>query len=183
MAGIIQRVEQANLNLMKKDGRRGSLVLSQISSKSVSINAVPSECEVYLDRRMVVGDTELTIRDEMEKIVAGINVEWEMDILHRTTWTGAELIYDPFHIAWEISLDHDLSQAFIKAYRDVFGNSPEKFDFWDFSTNAVALVDLGIPTIGFGPGEYKLAHMRDEKCATSQITDACSVYLAVIDKL
>lgn len=183
MAGIIQRVEQANLDLMKADGRRGSLVLSQISSKSVSINAVPSECEAYLDRRMVLGDTEKTIRDEMEKIVAGINAEWEMDILHRTTWTGAELIYDPFHLAWEISLDHNLSRAFIKAYRDVFGNSPEKFDFWDFSTNAVALVDLGIPTIGFGPGEYKLAHMRDEKCATNQIMDACSVYSAVIDML
>jgi len=183
MAGIIQRVEQANLELMKKDGRRGSLVLSRISSKSVSINAVPSECEVYLDRRMVAGDTAQTIRDEMEKVIAGIDAEWEMDILHRTTWTGAELIYDPFHLAWEISADHDLSRAFLKAYHAVFGDTPEKFDFWDFSTNAVALVDLGIPTIGFGPGEYKLAHMRDEKCATSQITDACSVYLEVIDRL
>ena len=183
MAGIIQRVEKANLDLMKKDGRKGSLVLSQISSKSVSINAVPSECEVYLDRRMVLGDTERTIRNEMEKIIAGVDAEWEMDILHRTTWTGAELIYAPFHLAWEIGLDHDLSRAFIQAYQDVFGIFPEKFDFWDFSTNAVALVDLGVPTIGFGPGECKLAHMRDEKCATSQITDACLVYLAVLDKL
>ena len=34
------------------------------------------------------------------------------------------------------------------------------FDFWDFSTNAVTPVSLGIPTIGFGPGDYKVAHMR-----------------------
>ena len=50
MAEIIQRVEQTNLELMKKKGRRGTLVLSQISSTSVSLNAVPSACEIYLDR-------------------------------------------------------------------------------------------------------------------------------------
>ena len=183
MAEIIQRVEQTNLELMKTEGRRGTLVLSQISSTSVSLNAVPSACEIYLDRRMVVGETEQTIRDEMEKMIAGKNATWEIGTLHRTTWTGAELTYEPFHLAWEISLQHDLSKAFIEAYREMLGHAPEKYDFWDFSTNAVAVVSLGIPTIGFGPGEYKLAHMRNEKCAVSQIVDACAVYTRVINKL
>jgi putative selenium metabolism hydrolase len=53
MAEIIQRVEKTNVELMKKDGPRGTLVMSRISSTSASLNAVPSECEVYLDRRMV----------------------------------------------------------------------------------------------------------------------------------
>jgi putative selenium metabolism hydrolase len=183
MAEIIQRVEQTNLELMKKEGRRGTLVMSQISSTSVSLNAVPSACEVYLDRRMVVGETEQTIRDEMQKIVAGKNATWEIGTLHRTTWTGAELSYEPFHLAWEISLKHDLSKAFIAAYAEVFGHAPEKYDYWDFSTNAVALVRESIPTIGFGPGEHKLAHMRNEKCEVGQIMDACSFYTRVINKL
>jgi putative selenium metabolism hydrolase len=183
MAEIIQRVEQTNLELMKKDGRKSTIVISQISSTSVSLNAVPSACEIYIDRRMVVGETENSIRDEMEKIIAGKKATWEIGTLHKTTWTGEELTYEPFHLAWEISLNHDLSKAFISAYGEIFGHSPEKFDFWDFSTNAVAAIRLGIPTIGFGPGEYKLAHMRNEKCEINQIVDACAVYTRVINML
>jgi acetylornithine deacetylase/succinyl-diaminopimelate desuccinylase-like protein len=57
------------------------------------------------------------------------------------------------------------------------------FDFWDFSTNAVTPVSLGIPTIGFGPGEYKLAHMRNENCKVDQIIEACGFYARLIDKI
>ncbi len=163
MAEIIQRVEQTNKKLMKKGVRKGTLVLSQISSTSVSLNAVPSECQVYLDRRMVMGETEQTVRDEMDRIIADKNASWKIGTLHRFTWTGEPLAYQPLHSAWEISLDHDLTKAFIAAYSDVFGQAPKKYDYWDFSTNAVAVVALGIPTIGFGPGEHKLAHMRNEK--------------------
>lgn len=183
MAEIIQRIEQTNLKLMQKSGRRATLVLSQISSTSVSLNAVPSACEVYLDRRMVLGETEQTIRDEMNAIIAGKNAEWEVGTLHRKTWTGEELTYEPLHPAWEISLEHELAKVFIGAYETTFGRAPEVYDFWDFSTNAVALIPLGVPTIGFGPGEYKLAHMRNEKCAVSEIVDACLMYTHVISKL
>jgi putative selenium metabolism hydrolase len=183
MAEIIQRVERTNQKLMQADGRRSTLVMSRISSTSVSLNAVPSDCEAYLDRRMVVGESEQTIRDEMAQLIAGKKATWEIGTLQRTTWTGEALTYTPFHLAWEISLDHELSKAFIGAYADRFGHSPETYDYWDFSTNAVALVHLGIPTIGFGPGEYKLAHMRNERCDASQIVDACAVYATVIDKL
>jgi putative selenium metabolism hydrolase len=183
MAEIIQRVEQTNLEHMQKGGRKSTIVMSRISSTSVSLNAIPSACEVYLDRRMVVGETEHIIRDEMERIIAGKNATWEIGTLHRTTWTGEELTYEPFHLAWEISLHHDLTKAFIEVYGEIFGHSPEKYDYWDFSTNAVALVSLGIPTIGFGPGEYKLAHMRNEKCEVNQIVDACAVYTRVIKRL
>jgi len=35
---------------------------------------------------------------------------------------------------------------------------------------------MGIPTVGFGPGEYKLAHMRNEHCKIHQIVEACNFY-------
>lgn len=183
MAEIIQRVEQINLELMQTPGRRGTLVMSNISSTSVSLNAVPSACEVYLDRRMVVGETEATVRAEVERMIAGKRAAWEIGTLQRKTWTGADLVYTPLHPAWEISLEHGLAQAFIGAYRDVFGQPPDQYDYWDFSTNAVAVVRLGIPTIGFGPGEHKQAHMRNERCETRQIIEACSVYASAIGRL
>jgi putative selenium metabolism hydrolase len=183
MAEIIQRVEQTNLDLMEKGGKRSTLVMSQISSTGVSLNAVPSACEAYLDRRMVVGETEQTIREEMDRMIAGKNATWELDQLQRRTWTGEQITYQPFHLAWEIGLEHELARAFMAAYAETFGRQPDRFDYWDFSTNAVATVRLGIPTIGFGPGDYKQAHMRDERCEVSQILEACAVYTRVIGRL
>jgi putative selenium metabolism hydrolase len=176
MAEIIQRVEKTNLELMKKDSPRGTLVLSKISSVSASLNAVPSECEVYLDRRMVPGETEEDIRREMEQIIEGKNAAWEIGALTRKSWTGKEIKYEPFHLAWKIDADHELTLACLAAFRECFGKEPDEFDFWDFSTNAVTPVSMGIPTIGFGPGEYKLAHMHDERCQVSQIIEACNFY-------
>ena len=185
MAEIIQRVEQTNLNLKKINGRKGTLVLSRISSTGVSLNAVPSECEIYLDRRLVPGEDEDTVRAEMEKIIAGKDAEWEIDTVHRTTWTGESIVYHPLHPAWEIDRGQHLAQAFIQAFGDVFGKPPadEDFTYWDFSTNAVALISKGVHCIGFGPGDSKLAHMRDERCPLEQIVEACALYANVIGKI
>lgn len=183
MAEIIQRVNTTNLKLMAKDGLWGTLVMSRISSISASLNAVPSECEVYLDRRMIPGETEDDIKQEMEQLIKGKNATWEVGTLHRKSWTGMEIKYEPLHLAWKIDLSHDLTKACIAAYQENFGNEPTEYDFWDFSTNAVTPVSMGIPTIGFGPGEYKLAHMRNENCKVNQILDACSFYTRVINRI
>ena len=183
MAEIIQRVEQANAELMKKDAPRGTLVMSRIASTSASLNAVPSECEVYLDRRTVPGETEDTIRKEMDQLIQGKNATWEVGTLHRKSWTGMDITYEPFHQAWKIDLQHELTQACIAAYRENFGSDPAEYDFWDFSTNAVTPVSMGIPTIGFGPGEHKQAHMRNENCKIDQIIDACGFYTRLINTI
>ena len=183
MAEIIQRVERTNLELMKKEKPRGPLVLSKISSVSASLNAVPSECEIYLDRRIIPGETEEDIRREMDRLIQGKNATWEVGTLHRKSWTGMDIRYDPFHLAWKIDLEHELTKASQAAYLEAFGAEPTEYDFWDFSTNAVTPVSLGIPTIGFGPGEDKLAHMRNESCEVEQIIDACNFYAKLIEKI
>jgi putative selenium metabolism hydrolase len=183
MAEIIQRVEKANLDLAKRGNPRGTLVMSRIASVSASLNAVPSECEAYLDRRTIPGETADAIRQEMDQLIAGKKATWEVGTLYRRSWTGLEIKYEPFHAAWKIDLEHPLAQACIAAYKKCFGQAPPAFEFWDFSTNAVTPVSLGIPTIGFGPGEYKRAHMRDESCEVNQIPDACSFYARLIDAL
>jgi putative selenium metabolism hydrolase len=183
MAEIIQRVDKTNLELMKKDGLRATLVMSRISSTAASLNAVPSECEAYLDRRMVPGETEEAIKQEMDQLIKGKNATWEVGRLHRKSWTGMDINYEPFHLAWKIDLEHELSRACMAAYHEIFGHEPEGYGFWDFSTNAVTTVSMGIPTIGFGPGESKLAHMRNESCEINQILDACRFYTRLIREI
>lgn len=183
MADIIQRVEKTNQEIKPLNGMKGTLVLSNISSVSASLNAVPSECEIYLDRRMVPGETEESVKQEMEELIKGKNASWEIGTLYRKSWTGLDINYDPFHPAWKIDLEHELTQACIKAYKISFVEKPNEFNFWDFSTNAVTPVSMGIPTIGFGPGDSKLAHMRNESCQTQQILDACTFYTRLVSEI
>lgn len=180
MAEIIQRIEQTNLELMKRGELHGTLALCSISSVSASLNAVPSACEVYLDRRMVPGETAADIQREMAEIIRGKKASWEIQTIRRRTWTGMEIEYQPFHLAWKIDLDHELTRACKAAYQAVFGCPPSQYGFWDFSTNAVTPVSMGIPTIGFGPGDPKLAHMRNEHCEVKQIIAACRWYTQLI---
>jgi acetylornithine deacetylase/succinyl-diaminopimelate desuccinylase-like protein len=157
--------------------------MSRISSVAASLNAVPSECEVYLDRRLAPGETKEDIRREIDEIIEGKKATWEVGTLQRKSWTGMDIHYEPFHEAWKIDLNHVLTKACIAAYRDSFGTEPAEYIFWDFSTNAVTPVGLGIPTIGFGPGEYKLAHMQNENCAVDQILDACRFYTNLVHRI
>ena len=183
MAEIISRVDALNRALYKEHEAHGTVVLSDISCVSASLNAVPSECAIYLDRRLVLGETLDLVKKEMEQLIDGKKAGWEVGTLHHTTWNGKALEYEPMHNPWKIEKDHPLTQSLIRAYKNVYRRDPEKLDFWDFGTNAITPVAMGVPTIGFGPGEYKLAHMTDERCAVSKIEEACDVYCQLIKEL
>lgn len=183
MAEIISRVDALNKSLYKENEKHGTIVLSDISCVSASLNAVPSECSIYLDRRLVPGESLDQVRKEMDDLVAGKRATWEVGTLYHTTWKGKDLVYEPMHNPWEIEKEAPLTKALCAAYEDVYGKAPEKFDFWDFGTNAITPVGMGIPTIGFGPGDYKLAHMTNECCPIKEIEEACEVYLHLIERL
>ncbi len=182
MAEIIQRVEKLNRSLYK-DGPHGTIVLSDISCISASLNTVPSSCSIYLDRRLAMGETLDQVKEEMNQLIAGKDASWEVGTLTHQSWTGKELYYEPMHDPWIIEKDHPLTQALMRSYESAYQSKVEKFDFWDFGTNAITPVALGIPTIGFGPGEYKLAHMVNEHCSIDQMIKAYEIYCLLIHEI
>lgn len=182
MAEIISRVEALNKRLGEQDGR-GTIALTKISCVSASLNAVPSECEIYLDRRLRLGESVKQVEQELNELISGKRATWESGTLRHTSWTGAELVYEPAHDPWKIADDHPLTLKCNEAYEATFGQAPGQYDFWDFGTNAVVPVSMGIPTIGFGVGEYKLAHMRNECCHVEKIKDCCKFYTNLIHLL
>ncbi|MCD7949254.1 MAG: YgeY family selenium metabolism-linked hydrolase [Erysipelotrichaceae bacterium] len=182
MAEIIQRVEKLNQTLYE-DGSHGTIVLSDISCISASLNAVPSSCSIYLDRRLAMGETLHQVENEMNELIKEKDASWEVGVLIHQSWKGKELYYEPMHDPWMIEKDHPLTQALIRSYETVYASPVDQFDFWDFGTNAITPVSLGVPTIGFGPGEYKLAHMLNEHCSIDQIMKASDIYCQLIKEI
>lgn len=182
MAEIIERVEALNQKLLEAP-EGGTIVLSDIACVSASLNAVPSECEIYLDRRIYLGESTQQVTEEIQSLIEGKDAYWEPGTIRRTSWTGKEMVYQPVHEPWKIGEAHPLTQKCVEAYRAAFGEAPPAYDYWDFSTNAVTPVALSIPTIGFGPGEYKLSHTLDEHCSIDKVKDACIFYTELIRAL
>jgi putative selenium metabolism hydrolase len=179
MAGIIERVAELNA-LLQADGDKGSVTLSNIFCTSASPNAVPDSCSIRLDRRLAWGETEQNVIEEMEALVRGKQASWVCDEIKMKSWTGCELCYKPLHLAWQIANDHPFTQTCLSAYRNVFSNVNPSYGYWDFSTNAVAPISLGIPTIGFGPGDPAAAHTSDESCSVTEIIDAFRFYTSLL---
>lgn len=176
MAEIIGRVEELGKKYMQLSGERPSIALTKIESEAVSLNAIPQNCSIYIDRRMTLGENEETLGKEMDSLIAGTDATWEIYDAIGTSWKGEEIILHSFLPAWEIKKDHKLTQSCIKVYQDLIGQEPVMYK-WDFSTNGVASAGkLGIPTIGFGAGIEKMAHMTNEYCPVSDISYACKFY-------
>lgn len=176
MRPIIRRVEDLNVELTASGNRSGTIALTKIESNGLSLNTIPSGCSIYLDRRLSIEENETYITKEMTKLLEGTDAEWEIYDERGESYTGVPISLHSFLPAWEIEKNHTLSLACIKAYQKLYQSAPRMIK-WDICTNGVATAGkLGIPTIGFGPGDCRLAHKVDEWCPVSEIVAASKFY-------
>ena len=180
MPDIITRVEKLNEKLSRDAGKKGTVALTYIACETASFNAIPSECSIYLDRRIVTGETIEDIEAEMNELIKGTEASWEIGTLRSVSWRGVNIVYQPLHEAWKIEEGHELTQTCLAAYEEVFGKKHGPYHKWAFGTNAVTPVSAGIPTIGFGPGNDRLAHMVNEHCNVTDMIEASRFYALLI---
>ena len=183
MSDIIPRVEKLNKRLSASGSEHGTITLTNIFCESASYNAVPSECSIYLDRRLVYNETIENVKAEMDMLIADTDASWEVGTLYSKSWTGVDIEYKPIHEPWRIDEKHELTQASLKAYETVFGKKHGEFHKWVGGTNAVTPVSMGIPCIGFGPGEDYLSHVVNENCIVEEILMASRFYAVLINNL
>ena len=160
---------------------QGSIAVTEISSTASSRNAVPEGCNLCIDRRLTAGDTETKVLAEMRRILTreGVQAEVTIPTYEAASYTGMACAARQFFPYWTTPENHPLIRAASLAVDATLGYLP-RLTKWEFSTDGVYTAgEAGIPTIGFGPGDERLAHAADEHVALADLASAARVYVAL----
>ena len=94
------------------------------------------------------------------------------------SYTGLRYPMEKYYPTWVLPESDPLAQAAIATFRGLWDKEPV-VDKWTFSTNGVASMGLmGVPTIGFGPGEEEVAHSVMERVPIRHLVEAAQWYAA-----
>jgi putative selenium metabolism hydrolase len=155
------------------------ITVSDLQVKTPSINAVPNEAVITIDRRMTFGETR---EDAIAQVEALIPPELKDKVKVQTmfydepSYTGFVFPVDKYFPAWALDEEHALVAAG-QAAREAIGFQPAPAGKWNFSTNGIYWAGkAGIPAIGFGPGDEETAHTVRDSVPLDDMVKATEFY-------
>lgn len=162
----------------------GVLAVTSIESEGVSRNAIPDRCELIIDRRLTVGESEAIVMLEIERVITREGADAEVAVIEEsvTTHTGKTYRVRRASMPWVLDERHPLVQAALAAARGV-GIRPG-VTRWQFATEGTYTATVAqVPTIGMGPGDPALPHRCNEYVELKQVYRAASFYAALSNRL
>jgi succinyl-diaminopimelate desuccinylase len=133
----------------------------------VKANVVPDHCAIFIDRRIIPGEDPAASLAEIRAVAAtavaavpGLSVEVR---------PGAEM-----RAATMSDPDGTLARALLAA-NGYLGLSTELTGF-SMATDGRHFADAGYPTVIYGPGDPRLAHVPDEWVGIDEVLDATRAY-------
>jgi putative selenium metabolism hydrolase len=159
------------------------LVVTDVVSRPYpALSVLPDRCTATFDRRTLPGEDEdevlAQLRDAAEAAVAphGATVQVTLGLDCFDAYTGTPVEARNFAPAWYTGADAPAARAALGAV----GGEP---GHWLFCTNGSGTAALGIPTIGFGPGDETLAHRVDEHIELAELEAGARDYAALVAAL
>jgi putative selenium metabolism hydrolase len=156
-----------------------SVAVTDVEARTNSINAVPNQFSIYLDRRITLAEPH----DEVVNLIKGLIPDYLQneiiveELFYDTpSYTGYVFPLNKYFPAWLQEDNHPLVQAGQKTIRDLWGEN-RPLGTWDFSTNGTYWAGkAGIPSIGFGPGDEVTAHTIMENVPVDDMVNATEFY-------
>ena len=156
-----------------------TIAITHVEARTASLNAVPDEFTIYLDRRITVDEP----KDKVLATIRGLIPDYLQDEVRveelrydTPSYTGFVFPVDKYYPAWVLDEGHPLIQAGQKTIQMLW-HETRPTGKWDFSTNATYWAGkAGIPTIGFGPGDEQWAHMMGEHISLDEVVSATEWY-------
>ncbi len=156
---IIERISHIEPELGDHDFLgQGRITVTDMDVKTPSINAVPDEATIYVDRRITFGEEPETELQRLREIIGHrADIQAEILVYDEPSYTGFVFPLDKIYPAWAYEEDEPIVQAGCAAAEVLYG--PVDTGKWDFSTNGIYWAGkAGIPSIGFAPGNEIHAH-------------------------
>jgi putative selenium metabolism hydrolase len=156
-----------------------SIAVTDVTARTNSLNAVPNQFTIFIDRRMTISETH----DDVINLVKGLIPDYLQDeilveeLFYDTpSYTGFSFPLNKYFPPWLQEESHPLVQAGLKSVQDLWGES-RPLGTWDFSTNGTYWAGkAGIPSIGFGPGDETTAHTIEENVSLDDVVSATEFY-------
>ena len=162
MAPLIQKIEKLNSRLPSSHPLgKGTITVTKIDCEKASLNAIPDNCTIYLDRRTNDRETEQSVKRELRTLIGK---------------AGKLGVLQKFFPAWELPPQHPLVVSSVEAYKGLFNSAP-KILLWPFCSNgSYTMGEKHIPTIIFGPGEERFTHSANEQVKVEHLVKAAMFY-------
>lgn len=156
-----------------------SIAVTDVSARTNSLNAVPNQFTIFIDRRMTIAETH----DEVINTIKGIIPDYLQDEIRveelfydTPSYTGFTFPLAKYFPPWLLEETHPLTQAGLKSIQSLWGEV-RPLGTWDFSTNGTYWAGkAGIPSIGFGPGDERTAHTIQENVSLDDVVSSTEFY-------
>jgi putative selenium metabolism hydrolase len=156
-----------------------SIAVTDVSVRTNSINAVPNQFTIFLDRRITLNEPH----DEVINTIRGLIPDYLQEEIvveelqyDTPSYTGFVFPLTKYYPAWLLEESHPLVQAGLKSIQNLWGED-RPLGVWDFSTNGTYWAGkAGIPSIGFGPGDEIYAHSIQEHVPLDEVVNSTEFY-------
>lgn len=185
MSEFIQRLRKSSPPNHNFLGDGISELTDITSAPYPGVSVVPYYSRATIDRRLLVNETKESVLSLYEELCQELTetdekLKIEFSIAHgkATTYTGKAIAGERFFPAWLMKENSEIVQIAKEALKEA-GTEPI-ISKYSFCTNGSMSAGIkGIPTIGFGPGLERLAHIDDEYIKIDELLLAAKVYSAL----
>jgi putative selenium metabolism hydrolase len=156
-----------------------SVVVTDVSARTASLNSVPDQFAIFLDRRITLSESHDQVIAQIRGLIADhLQPEILVEELFYDTpsYTGFVFPVPKYFPAWALADTHPLVQAGQQAVQELWGEV-RPLGTWDFSTNGTYWAGKAqIPAIGFAPGDEFTAHTMNENVPLEDVVRAAEWY-------
>jgi len=190
MADIVRGLRSVDLPPPHPGLSPAILVLTDLISRPYpGLSVVPDRCVASYDRRTLPGETATDVLAPVQAAVDRVLADYPgalgkasiaVDVFE--TYVGARMEASNFAPAWWTGESAPIVQAALAGLRRA--GLPAETTAWDFCTNGSGTAgQLGLPTIGFGPGHEELAHRVDEHIELADLHAGARGYAAIVQAI
>lgn len=188
MVDVIRQLRELTLPTHPLLGKGILVVTDAMSRPYPGLSVIPDRCLATYDRRTLPGEREADVLGPVQAVIDaavgahGASGRATIAIDSYETYTGVPMKAPNFAQAWEADRKTPFVRAALSALRDVgLDASPT---YWSFCTNGSGSAGaLGLPTVGFGPGDEGQAHRVDEHILLADLHAGARGYAAIVGAL